>query len=56
VIISTAVLQGRQRAALAEGFDRRTLSLLARSNWIRVAAWPAAAAIDLRMRHQVFVP
>ena len=56
VIISTAALQGRQHGALARGFDQRTLSLLARSNWIRVAAWSAAAVIALWMCQQVFAP
>ena len=41
---------------LAAGFDQRTHSLLIRSNWTRVAAWPAAAAIALWMCHQVFMP
>ena len=56
VIISTAALQGRQHGALAGGFDQRTLSLLVRSNWIRVAAWSAAGAIALWMCHRVFMP
>ena len=56
VIISTAALQGRQHGTLADGFDRRTLSLLVRSNWIRVAAWSAAAAIALWMCRRVFMP
>ena len=56
VIVSTAALQGRQHGTLAGGFDRRTLSLLVRSNWIRVAAWSAAAAIALWMCRQVFMP
>jgi uncharacterized membrane protein len=56
VIISTAALQGRQHRALGAGFDQRTHSLLIRSNWIRVAAWPAAAAIALWMGHQAFMP
>ena len=56
VIISTAALQGRQHGALARGFDQRTLSLLVRSNWIRVAAWSAAAVIALWMCQQVFAP
>jgi hypothetical protein len=56
VIISTAALQGRQHGTLAGGFDQRTLSLLVRSNWIRVTAWSAAAAIALWMCHQVFMP
>jgi len=54
VIISTVALQGRQHGALAGGLDPRTISLLVRSNWIRVAAWSAAAAIALWMCHQVF--
>jgi hypothetical protein len=56
VIISTAALQGRQHRVLAGGFDQRTLSLLVRSNWIRVAAWSAAGALALWMCHQVFTP
>ena len=56
VIISTAALQGRQHRALAGGFDGRALSLLVRSNWIRVAAWSAAGAIALWMCHRVFMP
>jgi len=55
VIISTAALQGRQHQALAGGFDGRVLSLLVRSNWIRVAAWSAAGAIALWMCHRVFI-
>ena len=46
-------LQGRQLAALAAGFDERKLSLLVRSNWIRVAAWSAAAIMALWMCRQV---
>ncbi|MDQ2815988.1 MAG: hypothetical protein M3Z75_30145, partial [Actinomycetota bacterium] len=42
-------------AATAGGFDQRTLSLLVRSNWIRVAAWSAAAVIAVWMCQQVFV-
>ena len=56
VIISTAVLQGRQHEVLARGFDQRTIGLLVRSNWIRVAAWSAAAATALWMCHQAFTP
>ena len=56
VIISTAVRQGRQHGVLARGFDQRTIGLLVRSNWIRVAAWSAAAAIALWMCHQAFTP
>ena len=56
VILSTAALQGRQHGELAGGFDQRTLTLLVRSNWIRVAAWSAAGAIALWMCHQVFKP
>jgi hypothetical protein len=56
VIISTAALQARQHGALAGGFDQHTLSLLVRSNWIRVAAWSAAGALALWMCHQVFLP
>ena len=56
VIISTAALQGRQHRALAGGFDGRALSLLVRSNWIRVAARSAAGAIALWMCHRVFMP
>jgi hypothetical protein len=56
VVTSTAVLQGRQHGALAGGFDHRTLSLLVRSNWIRVAARSAAGAIALWMCHQAFTP
>jgi hypothetical protein len=56
VIISTAALQARQHRALAGGFDGRVLSLLVRSNWIRVAAWSAAGAIALWMCHRVFMP
>lgn len=56
VIISTAALQGRQHGALGRGFDQRTIGLLVRSNWIRVAAWSAASAIALWMCHQVFTP
>jgi len=41
---------------LAAGFDQRPHSLLVRSNWIRVAAWSAAAAIALWMCHQAFMP
>jgi hypothetical protein len=56
VVISTATLQGREHGALAAGFDQRTLSLLVRSNWIRVAAWSAAGALALWMCRQVFLP
>jgi len=56
VLISTAVLQGRHHRVLARGFDQRTIGLLVRSNWIRVAAWSAAAAIALWMCHQAFTP
>ena len=56
VVISTAALQGRQHGALAGGFDQRTISLLVRTNWIRVAAWSAAGAIALWMCYQVFTP
>jgi hypothetical protein len=56
VVTSTAALQGRQHGTLAGGFDHRTISLLVRSNWIRVAAWPAAGAIALWMCHPVFTP
>jgi len=37
----------------AAGFDKRKRSLLVRSNWIRVAAWSAAAIIALWMCWQV---
>jgi hypothetical protein len=37
-ILSTVMLQGRQHAALARGFDAGTLRGLVRSNWIRVIA------------------
>jgi hypothetical protein len=37
-------------------FDGRVLSLLVRSNWIRVAAWSAAGAIALWMSRRVFMP
>ena len=43
-------------AAAGGGFDQRTIGLLVRSNWIRVAAWSAASAIALWMCHQVFTP
>jgi hypothetical protein len=56
VVISTAALQGRQHGMLADRFDQRTISLLVRSNWIRVAAWSAASAVALWMCHQVFTP
>jgi hypothetical protein len=56
VVISTAALQGRQHGALVRGFDQRTVSLLVRSNWIRVAAWSAASAVALWMCYQVFTP
>lgn len=56
VVISTAALQGRQHGALAGDFDQRTIRLLVRTNWIRVAAWSAAGAIALWMCHQVFTP
>ena len=56
VIISTAALQGRQHGTLAGGFDQRTLGLLVHSNWIRVAAWSAAAADALWMCYRVFSP
>jgi len=56
VIISTAALQARQHRALTGGFDGPVLSLLVRSNRIRVAAWSAAGAIALWMCHQVFMP
>lgn len=54
VIVSTAVLQGRQHAALAQGFDERILRLLVRSNWIRVIAWSAAGVLALWMCHRTF--
>ena len=56
VIISTAALQGRQHRELAGGFGGRVLSLLVRSNWIRVAAWSAAGALALWTCHRVFMP
>jgi hypothetical protein len=54
VTASTAVLQGRQHAALAAGFDARTHARLVGSNWIRVAAWSAGAGLALWMCHQAF--
>lgn len=54
VVISTAALQGRQHAALASGFSEQLHTRLVRSNWIRVAAWSAAAGIALWMCHQAF--
>ncbi|HLQ53977.1 MAG TPA: hypothetical protein VK162_06855 [Streptosporangiaceae bacterium] len=56
VIISTVALQDRQHGALAGGFDQRTISLLVRSNWTRVAARSAAGAIALWICHRVFMP
>jgi hypothetical protein len=45
---------GKQTSPLR--FDGRVLSLLVRSNWIRVAAWSAAGAIALWMSRRVFMP
>ncbi|HEX9539790.1 MAG TPA: hypothetical protein VGA04_16660 [Streptosporangiaceae bacterium] len=56
MIISTVALQDRQHGALAGGFDQRTISLLVRSNWTRVAARSAAGAIALWICHRVFMP
>lgn len=42
-------LQARPHGMLAAGFDARTHAALVRSNWIRVAAWPASAGIALLM-------
>jgi hypothetical protein len=44
IIVSTVVLQGRQHAALARGFDAGTVWDLVRSNWIRVIAWSIGGA------------
>jgi len=56
VIVSTAAVQGRQHAALASGFSEQLHARLVGSNWIRVAAWSAAAGIALWMCHQEFMP
>jgi len=56
VVISTAALQGRQHAALASGFSGQIHRRLVGSNWIRVAAWSAAAGIALWMCHQALRP
>jgi hypothetical protein len=56
VIGSTAMLQGRQHAALARGFDPRILRRLVRSNWMRVAAWSAAGVLALWMCRWAFAP
>ena len=56
VIISTVALQGRQHGVLASGFSEQVHARLVGSNWIRVAAWSAAAGIALWMCHQAFRP
>src|SRR5215472_18837935 len=56
IIVSTVVLQGRQHAALARGFDAGIVRDLVRSNWIRVIAWSAAGVLALWMCHLVFAP
>ena len=56
VVVSTAVLQGRQHAALARGFDPRVLRRLVRTNWIRVAAWSAAGVLALWMCRWALAP
>jgi hypothetical protein len=56
VIVSTAMLQGRQHAALARGFDPRILRRLVRSNWMRVAARSAAGVLALWMCRWAFAP
>jgi hypothetical protein len=56
VVASTVVLQGRQHAALARGFDPRILRRLVRSNWVRVAAWSAAGVLALWMCRSAFTP
>jgi hypothetical protein len=56
IILSTVLLQGRQHAVLAHGFNTGTLRGLVRSNWIRVIAWSAAGVLALWMCHWTFAP
>ena len=55
VIVSTAALQARQHARLAEGWSEALHRQLVRTNWIRVAAWSAAAALCLWMCSQTLI-
>ena len=54
--MSTGALQGRQHAGVASGFSEQVHARLVGSNWIRVAAWSAAAGVALWMCHQAFRP
>lgn len=49
IVVSTALFQAPQHAALSNGFDRNAYEFLLKTNWIRTAAWSAYGLLGLWM-------
>ena len=47
IVVSTALFQAPQHAALGNGFDRGAYEFLLKTNWIRTTAWSAYALLGL---------
>lgn len=49
IVVSTAIFQAPQHAALSDGFDQHAYDFLLATNWIRTAAWSAYGLLGLWM-------